>query len=263
VVCNNDQDRGEGRHWNEARPTAEEQRYEEERKRVDDARDGCAPTVLYIRGSASDGSRRRNPAEEWRGDVCYALRNELHVRAVAAADHAISHNCGQQRLYRGKHGNRERWSDKRRCLRKRNVGQRWVRERRANASKAAADGLDRPMQCLRNRRGHQQGNKGSRDAPAEPRPDQYDRQCQHAHGNSIWIHRVSVSDQRLPLLEKVRRHGIHMQAEEILDLTREDDDRNTARKSHHDGVWHELYHRAESHRADEDEKDTCHESRYG
>ena len=54
-----------------------------------------------------------------------------------------------------------------------------------------------------------------------------------------------------------------MQAEEVLDLTREDDDRDAAGKSHNDGVRHELYHRAESNRADEDEKDARHESRYG
>ena len=59
------------------------------------------------------------------------------------------------------------------------------------------------------------------------------------------VERRGVRDERLPLREELRRHGAHLQPEEILDLAREDDHRDPARESGDDRMRDELDHASE------------------
>ena len=65
-----------------------------------------------------------------------------------------------------------------------------------------------------------------------------------------------------PLLEKVARHGGHLQSEEVLDLSGEDGHGNTAGETHHDGVRYKLDDGAQAEYAQQDEEHTGQHSGY-
>ena len=61
---------------------------------VNDSLDETVDDLLRI----IDRARRRYAAEERRSDVRDSLCDQLHVRPMAGADHAVGHHRGQQRL---------------------------------------------------------------------------------------------------------------------------------------------------------------------
>jgi hypothetical protein len=96
VIAHNHEDRGQCRHGNETGPAAEEQRDQQQRQRVDDPghrRPAAVPNVGSRPGDRAGGG---DAAEDRRDQIGDTLRDQLHVRAVAAADHAVGHYGGEQ-----------------------------------------------------------------------------------------------------------------------------------------------------------------------
>ena len=98
VERDDDEDGRERGERHQPHPAAEEQRDEEQRHGMRHPRHGRAAAVLDVRRGPGDGARRRHAAEDRRHDVGDPLGHELHVGAVAAADHAVRHDRRQQRL---------------------------------------------------------------------------------------------------------------------------------------------------------------------
>ena len=81
---------------------------------VDHARDRRSGARADVRGGAGDGAGGRQPAEDRRHDVGDALRDELDVRVVPVAAHAIGDDGRHQRLDGAEHGDRQRRAQQRR-----------------------------------------------------------------------------------------------------------------------------------------------------
>src|SRR5439155_15241719 len=75
------------------------------------------------------------------------------------------------------------------------------------------------------------------------------------------IDRVEMGADGLPLPDEISRDGPHTEAEEILHLTRENDERDAAREPDGDGVGDELDRAAQAHDAEDDEDHTRHHGR--
>ena len=59
---------------------------------MDDTRDGRAASIVDVSHSARNGSRGGDSAEEWRGEIGYALGDELGVGVMMVADDTVSHS---------------------------------------------------------------------------------------------------------------------------------------------------------------------------
>ena len=113
------------------------------RQRVNHSGHWRAAAVLDVRRRARDRARGRYAAEERRRDVGDALRDELHVRTMAASDHPVGHDGREQRLDGRQHRDREGRPDQRRHLSHRDVAA--SPDAAAPAvmpAEPAADGLD-------------------------------------------------------------------------------------------------------------------------
>ena len=105
-------------------------------------------------------------------DVGDALRDQLHVRAVPAADHAVGDDRREQRLDRAEQRDGERRRRRATQLRQRDVRQRRVRAARRMPPNRDADRLDRPgaSSCDHGGRDDQRDERPG-NAPADPRPE--------------------------------------------------------------------------------------------
>ena len=101
-----------------------------------------APAVLDVGRGARDRAGGRDAAEERRRDVGDALRDELDVGLVAAADHAVGDDGGEQRLDGGEQGDRDR--------RREELPQRLAADRRALA--ATGNPTETPRTAIRSSR---------------------------------------------------------------------------------------------------------------
>ena len=108
VPRHHQQDRGEHRHRDEPRQRRRGQQHDEQRDGVHHAGDRRARAGADVGRGARDGARGRQAAEQRRRDVGDALRDELDVRVVVIAPHAVGDHRRQQRLDRAeqRHGQR-------------------------------------------------------------------------------------------------------------------------------------------------------------
>ncbi len=124
-----------------------------------------------------------------------------------------------------------------------------------------ADGLDRQVQQLRNQRRRDQGDKRPWDAPRDPRPDDDDgkrRSGDDERPRIDGIERVSVG---VPFREKQGGDRCHLEAEQIADLTREDDQRDAAGEADRHWIRDELDRGTEPEQAERDQDESGHERR--
>ena len=96
----------------------------------------------------------------------------------------------------------------------------------------------------------------------DPRPDHDDRQCRRSDADGCRCDGRCMVDVRAPLGEKFRRHGAHLQAEEIFDLAREDDDGDPAREAGDHRMRDELDRAAELRESHDDEQHASHQRRH-
>ena len=130
-------------------------------------------TLVAVRASAPVAGRAASQRCRGVGD---ALRDQLAVGAMAAADHAVGHHRGQQRLDAGQERDRERAREQLARAFEGNVRQREVRQLRWDAAEARADGLDRqvPQGAGQGCRTHRDQESGPRRTPAAQCGDQSD-----------------------------------------------------------------------------------------
>ena len=194
---------------------------------MDDSGKWPARPGADVRRRSGNGAGDANAAEQAGCDVRHALGDQLAIRAVPPPGHAVGHRCGEQRFDRAEQGERK------------SVGQNggdavhrdWRQVRRGqglrNPAETRADGFDRQAEQQRPDRGHADGDQESRPVrpPAPQAPD--DRNGGKAHPDSREVERgrglrdcAQFRDQRTGLFPG------QGEAEQIMDLTCEDDQRD-------------------------------------
>src|SRR5688572_13494545 len=101
----------------------------------------------------------------------YALPDQLHVRPMTAADHAVGDDGRQQRFNGAEQGDGERWTHERPDLLE---ARRWKARRGYRAGDRAetrADRLDRQIEELNDNCPDDECDEGTRNLPAHPRPE--------------------------------------------------------------------------------------------
>ena len=166
VRRDDEQDGGQYGHRHVPGQARAEEQQAEQRQRVDHPGHGCAGARSNVGRRAGDGARRRQAAEHRRDDVGDALGDELDVRIVPIAAHAIGDDRRHQRLDRAEHrdgeGRREQREDERRPKR-RDVK---CRQARGHGAKSRRHGLDRQLGRPRRRRCPQPGRPRCRESPS-------------------------------------------------------------------------------------------------
>ena len=126
-------------------------------------------TFVAVRAMAPVAGMPPNSGDD---DVGDALRDQLHVRAVAPADHAVGHDRREQRLDRAEGGDGEaRARPAHGRFGQRDRGQRRAGKPGVNPAEAAADRLDRQVKSWpatvvddqRHERAGHGGSPGARD----------------------------------------------------------------------------------------------------
>jgi hypothetical protein len=79
VVGDDHQNRRKRRHRNQRRETAEKERDEQQRERVNHSGDRRPTAVVHVRRRAGYRTGRRHAAKERRHEIGDTLRHELHV----------------------------------------------------------------------------------------------------------------------------------------------------------------------------------------
>lgn len=98
VIGDHDQHGGEGRQRDVFGQRQKPHDHHDEEQGVHDGGDGRMRTGAHVGRRAGNGARGGETAEEHRGHVADTLRNQLHIRIVPVARHAVRHHTGQQRL---------------------------------------------------------------------------------------------------------------------------------------------------------------------
>ena len=127
------------------------------------------------------------------------------------------------------------------------------RDRRVDLAEARADRLDGKAERRDGGRRGEDRDDRARHLARDPRPEQQDRERPGGDADRGQRRGAEVRGVRLPLREEVRGHGAHAEAEQVLDLRREDDHRDPAREAGDDGVRDELDRAAEPREAEDDQ----------
>src|SRR2546425_8187474 len=109
--------------------------------------------------------------------------------------------------------------------------------------------------------GGEERHKGPRPPPIHERPAHDDRQGRQPDEQRPGIDRVEMGADGVPFPHEIGGDGPHAEAEEVLHLTREDDERDAAREPDGDRVGDELDRAAQAHDAEDDEDHARHHGR--
>ena len=207
----------------------------------------CAPGADVGRG-ARDGAGRRQPAEQRRGDVGDALRDQLDVRVVPVAAHPVGDHRRHQRLDRAEHRDRE---GRRRAAPRISVG-----PERRDLRRAAG-----PPGCRRSACRWSRPAAAAARTAAVPTHEREDRRraraATHARSPAMIAQRrrrasaVAAGD-HVPAVRRERvacrgrnspGHRVDLQAEEVLDLRAGDQHRDAVGEADDDRARDELHRR--------------------
>src|SRR6266513_335476 len=123
----------------------------------------------------------------------------------------------------------------------------------------SADRLDRQVQQLGQRGGHDQRDKRPRNAGGDLGPHQNDRERGDGDHERPRIDRIEGVNIGVPLRQERRWDGRHLETEQVTDLTREDDQRDAAGEADRHRIGSELDRTAEAQQAEGDEDEAGHE----
>ncbi len=224
-----------------------------------DARHRRAAAVAHVRRRPRDGAGRGDPAEDRGGEVRHALGHQLHVGAVATADHPVGHNRREERLNRAEERDRERRLHELPGRVPGHLRNPRCRKPAADLPEAGTDRLDVEMEDLHGRGRGNQGDERTGDAAVDPGPELNDQDRPDADAQGPEVHRVQMPGVAAPLLHEVGRHGGHAKPEEILDLAGENHDADPGGETGGDRVRDELDRAAQSRQAKADEHHAGHQ----
>ena len=140
--------------------------------------------------------------------------------------------------------------------------QLWMRQCGVQLAEARADCLHLQPHRVDGDGRDDQGNEWSGNPSCDPRPDHDNREGGPSDSDRRGCERHPMLDERDPLAEKLRRHGTHLQAKQVLDLARKDDHGDAAREADDHGVWNELDRASELREAHDDEEYARHQRRH-
>ena len=118
----------------------------EQCERMNHAGDGGARASPNVGGSARDGARGGNAAEQRRNNVGESLSDQLDVGVVAVARHAVGNDGREHAFKRCQHSHGESCGNEGQNVLGVEIGNRKGRKAARNASESAADGFERQVQ---------------------------------------------------------------------------------------------------------------------
>ncbi len=262
------EDPGEGGHWDEGGQRRHEEKDTQHQGDVDERRDGGAGAVLDAGGRARDCPGGRDAAEQRACHVGHALPDEFLVGVVALARHAVRDDGGEEGLDGAEHGDGDGAGEHFADDVKRHRGKVGRREPRGNRE-LRADGDDVHVREVRARvvdegREHDQRDDGAGDAWGEALDalddcDGSKGDCQSRRTQQAVHHPF----EDLPSFEeRLGRWMGEADAEEIRELTGEDDDRNAGCESRRHRVRNELDDGTQAKDAGQHEERAANEGRY-
>ena len=139
------------------------------------------------------------------------------------------------------------------------MGQRRPRQSRINDAEAGADGLDGEVQHPDQHGRDDQGHERARNAPFDLGPHENNDEGGDGDEERPRIERLERARIRVPLGDERGGHRAHLQAEEVADLAREDDQRDAGREPDGHGIGDELDRAAHAHEPEDDEDDSGHQ----
>ena len=224
----------------------------EQEQRVQHAGHGAVRAGAHVGRRARDRARHADAAEQARGDVGDALGDELAVRAMPAARHAVGDDGRQQRLDGAEQRERDGARQHLAHLVPTDVGQRRQRQAARNAAEARADrhDIEPGAPPSRQRRPRRAINMPGQSGRQRFRPTMT---AIVANDNAIVVPsnvgRARQSTGSLSI-SSPGSGSASVSPKQILDLAREDDDGDPGRESDGHGIGNELDVGAELQEAD-------------
>jgi hypothetical protein len=218
-----------------------DQHHGQQDHRVHDAGHRAATAGAHVGGGAGDGAGGRKAAKQGRGQVGQALGDEFLVGIVAVLDGGVGDPCRQQGLDGAEEGDGEGWRDQLAEGLQGQLGQRKGRQILGDAVEARADGLHGQLQQGVGGGGENQHAQGAGqpaqgfEALGQPVPRQQHDDGGDRQGHSGEVDGVQVGEEGLHLAEELAGQVVDLQAQEVLDLGKEDD--------HRDAIGEADYHR--------------------
>ena len=221
---------------------------------------GALAAVVDVGRRSCDGACRRNAAEQRGADVADALGDELRIRAVLVAGHAVRHDAGQQRFDGRQDGDGN------------SVGEHGAdhpegdgmdvqgRQFAANGIEVA-DGVDRQMRQFDQESAYQDSDEGRGDLFGDFRPQDEDGEAEHADAQRRRVEGAEVLHNGLHLIHGLDGDGPRRigKAEEILQLSYEDGDGDACGKTDRDGAGDKADEFSKPQHAHQDEQDARHD----
>ena len=226
---------------------------------------GVRPPFFTLVAVRAMRAGRGNAAEERATQVGDALRHQLHVRAVPAADHAVGNDGGEQRLDRAEHRDREAPEEAARatCAEIDSCGSAGQGSVGGHVPEAIADGLDRQAE---ERNGQRSSATIATSGPGmrEPRCAASTAAGRPCPARSRW--RSGSSSRRAPpyarSFSNVSAGTLSIaEPEEVAHLRQRDDQRDPAGEADRHRVGHELDRAAQPREAHGNQQRAGHQRR--
>ena len=235
---------------------------------MDNTGNGGTTAIVDISHSAGDGTRGGNTAEERRSQVGHALGYQFGIRRMASADDTIGHRCRQQRLYSTEDSNgdgrrNQSLDDFPRQHGHLRLGQHvGDREAVANGLNSCHAGILLQQQGSN---GHDDnGNERTREfaqcrAAGQLRPQGDECHRANAHTGTPPVDGRQRPDVGYPFFNEVAGYVLHRQAQQVLNLSGKNRQRNTARETDDNGIRDVLDDCSQVQHAKHDEEHTSHQ----
>src|SRR5437899_2820681 len=189
------------------------------------------------------GSRSKSSTGSWNSCVSAlmfvtsAMRrmNRNAASTIPTSIATVRRHSGEQRLDGAEQRDRERRAREAGHLMERDRGKRGSRQGRVDDAEPAADRVHRQVEQLHHGGRHDERHEWTRDAPVEPGPEDDDRQRGERHRYRPRVQRAGMGRDRPPAPQEFGGHGA-LEAEEILDVPRKDDQGDSAGAAEGDGV---------------------------
>ena len=219
-------------------------------------------TGAHVGRRAGNGARGGETAEEHRGHVADTLRNQLHIRIVPVARHAVRHHTGQQRFDARQQGDGQRVGEQLAdTLEGDPVRQSEIGEASGQRAEPGTDGIGRQGEQPHQQRGQEHGHHGRGNFGDLMPDDQDDQQRENRHPERRGAEIHGVLGIGPPLVKKLRRGIDKRQPEEILHLRGEDQQRNPGGEARGHRIGDIFDQRPQPQEPEDDEQDARHQRR--